>query len=126
MMRLFSPVTVQRTAVVDTELGGVTIKAGDRLAVSLACASRDPEAFAHPDQLDASRNPNPHLAFGFGIHRCAGAQLARRDIAIALERWFQRIPPFRLAPDSQITAAGGAVLCLDGVVLEWDRMQVPQ
>lgn len=126
MMRLFSPVTVQRTAVVDTELGGVTIKAGDRLAVSLACASRDPEAFAEPDQLDASRNPNPHLAFGFGIHRCAGAQLARRDIAIALERWFQRIPPFRLAPDSRITAAGGSVLCLDGVVLEWDRMQVHQ
>jgi len=124
MMRLFSPVTVQRTAVVDTELGGVKIKAGDRLAVSLACASRDPDAFPHPDQLDASRNPNPHLAFGFGIHRCVGAQLARRDILIALEKWFQRIPPFRLAPDSGITAAGGSVLCLEGVVLEWDAARV--
>jgi cytochrome P450 len=120
MMRLFSPVTVQRVVVSDTVVNGVAMKAGDRVAVSLACASRDSAEFVHPTELDATRNPNPHFGFGYGIHRCAGAQLARRDLVIALEEWFKRIPTFRLAPDSKITAAGGSVLCLDGVVLEWD------
>ena len=119
-MRLFSPVTPQRRALVDTELGGVCIKAGDILALSLAAASRDPAAFNRPDTFDASRNPNPHLAFGFGIHRCVGAQLARRDLAIAVEEWLARFPTFRLHPDVTVTANGGSVLSLANLHLTWN------
>jgi len=120
MLRLFSPVTVQRIALADTELNGVTIRKGDRLEISLACASRDGETFADPAAFDATRNPNPHFAFGYGIHRCAGAQLARRDLVIALEQWFKRVPQFRLAPETHIVASGGPVLALDGLWIEWD------
>lgn len=119
MMRLFSPVTPQRLVLHDTELEGVAMKAGDHVALSLACASRDAESFPDPDVLDATRNPNPHFGFGYGIHRCAGAQLARRDLVIALEQWFKRVPPFRLAPSSRISAVGGPVLALAGIDLEW-------
>jgi cytochrome P450 len=120
MMRLFSPVTPQRRAACDVELGGVQIRAGDPMALALTAASRDPALFPDPTTLDATRNPNPHFAFGSGIHRCAGAQLARRDLAIALEIWLERIRDFRLAPESEITAAGGAVQSLNGIVFEWD------
>lgn len=120
MMRLFSPVTPQRRAARDVELGGVLIRAGDPMALALTAGSRDAALFADPTTLDASRNPNPHFAFGAGIHRCAGAQLARRDLAIALEIWLDRIRNFRLAPEANITATGGAVQSLDGIVLEWD------
>ncbi len=120
MLRLASPVTLQRIAVQDTEIDGVTIKKGDILALGLAAASRDPNTFEDPDTFDETRNPNPHFAFGFGIHRCAGAQLARRDLIIALQQWFIRIPQFRLASDTTVTADGGSILSLDGVVVEWD------
>jgi cytochrome P450 len=121
MMRLFAPVTPQRRAMRDGNIGGVQIKQGDVLALCLTGASRDPSVFSEPDKLDPSRNPNPHFAFSTGIHRCAGAQLARRDLAIAVEIWLKRISPFRIAKDSAITASGGSVLVLDGIVLEWDR-----
>jgi cytochrome P450 len=119
MMRLFSPVTPQRIAVQDTELGGVQIKAGDLVTVSLAAASRDPEDIPDPARFDPQRNPNPHFGFGYGVHRCVGAQLARRDISIAIEEWLKRIPDFRIAPDAQIKAVGGSVLALDQLPLVW-------
>ncbi|KRB82983.1 hypothetical protein ASE00_13410 [Sphingomonas sp. Root710] len=119
MMRLFAPVTPQRIATRDTVLSGVAIRKGDCLALSLAAASRDPAEFPDAGSFHAERNPNPHFAFGYGPHRCIGAQLARRNIAIAVEEWLTRLPPFRLAPDQQIVATGGSVLSLDGLSLVW-------
>jgi len=119
MMRLFSPVTPQRVALEDIEIGGVAIKKGDLLALSLTAASRDPDLFSDPAILEPARNPNPHFAFGAGIHRCLGAQLARRDIAVAIELWLTELPPFRIAPDAQIQAAGGSVLSLNNLPLVW-------
>jgi Cytochrome P450 len=119
MMRLFSPVTPQRVATCDTVLAGVTIKKGDVLALSLTAASRDPAIFSDPMTLNAGRATNSHFGFGYGIHRCVGAHLARRDLVIALETWFARLPPFRLAADAKITASGGSVQTLDGLVLQW-------
>jgi cytochrome P450 len=119
MMRLVSPVTPQRVATQDTELAGVMIKAGDYLTLSLAAASRDPAKFPQPQVLDAQRNPNPHFAFGHGIHRCIGAQLARRDIAIAIEEWLARIPPFEIDPAVTVQAMGGSVLSLTSLHLRW-------
>lgn len=121
MMRLFTPVTPQRIATRDTDLGGVRIKKGEVLALALTAASRDPSMFSEPETFDPSRSPNSHFGFGFGIHRCIGAPLARRDLAIALQVWLSRLPPFRLAEGSNVTASGGSVQTLDGIILQWER-----
>jgi cytochrome P450 len=80
-----------------TEVHGVNIPAGDSVIVSLAAANRDPARFAEPDTLDLGRTPNPHLAFGHGIHFCPGAALARAEIQIAVRTLFRRLPQLRLA-----------------------------
>ncbi|MDQ7851247.1 MAG: cytochrome P450, partial [Armatimonadota bacterium] len=78
LLRYDGPVKATfRWARVDAELGGRTVRAGDRMLLVLASANRDPERFPHPDRVDITRNPNPHVAFGHGIHVCLGAPMAR-------------------------------------------------
>jgi cytochrome P450 len=78
MLRYWSPVIqFRRTAVADTELGGVPVRAGDKVVVYFSSANRDESVFADPDSFDIRRAPNPHLAFGHGPHFCIAAQLAR-------------------------------------------------
>jgi cytochrome P450 len=78
MLRWWTPVMhFRRTATVDTELGGVEIRAGQKVVVWFSAANRDPEVFADPDVLDVTRAPNDHLVFGHGPHFCLGAHLAR-------------------------------------------------
>ena len=126
MLRLYSPATVQRMAAVDTTIGDVAVKAGDLVTVSTTGASRDPREFREPDSLHPERNPNPHFAFGFGVHRCAGAQLARLDMAIAVEEWLRRIPTFRLEDGAQPRYIGGAIMALDEVPLVWSSEATPE
>jgi len=126
MLRLYSPATVQRIAAVDTTIGDVAVKAGDLVTVSTTGASRDPREFAEPDSLVPERNPNPHFAFGFGVHRCAGAQLARLDMAIAVEEWLRRIPPFRLEDGARPQYIGGAIMALDEVPLVWSDQRTAE
>jgi cytochrome P450 len=77
-LRWWTPVmTFRRTATADCRLGDVDIRAGQKVVVSFASANRDETVFADPDRLDIRRQPNPHLAFGYGPHFCLGAQLAR-------------------------------------------------
>ena len=66
----------RRTAAVDTELGGVKIRAGDKVVVWFPSANRDPAVFPDPDTFDPTRSPNEHLSFGHGLHFCLGAYLA--------------------------------------------------
>ncbi len=80
-----------RWAKVDCEIGGHQIKAGDRLLVSLAGASRDPQQFRDPDTLDVRRDPNLHVAFAHGIHICLGASLARMEVDEAFTGLIRRI-----------------------------------
>ena len=68
-----------------------------------------PAAFADPDRVVLDREFNRHLAFGSGIHRCAGSNLARMELRVALEEWLRRIPEFRLADGAEVTWAGGQV-----------------
>jgi cytochrome P450 len=100
LLRYDSPVQytgrIARSAV---ELCGTAIGPGDRVRIILGAANRDPEQFAEPDTLDLGRDPCPHLAFGFGVHYCLGAELARLEGAIAIPAFLRRYPDVRLAAD---------------------------
>ena len=86
-----------RFAAEDVELGGQLIRRGQAVNVVLAGADRDPAQFANPDQLDLTRENNRHLGFGFGVHYCVGAPLARMEGRIALDTLLRRLPNLRLA-----------------------------
>ena len=86
-----------RAAAEDMVIGGVQVKQGDRVMLLMASANHDPEQFADPDRLDIGRNPNPHLAFGRGIHFCLGAPLARLEVEIGLNEMIRRFPDIALA-----------------------------
>ncbi|WP_432094087.1 cytochrome P450 family protein [Streptomyces sp. bgisy100] len=87
----------------DADLHGTRIPAGDSVIVSLCAANRDPERFPDPDRLDFDRSPNPHLAFGHGIHFCPGAALARIELQVAIGTLVERLPGLRLAvPEDEL------------------------
>jgi cytochrome P450 len=86
-----------RRAVQDTEIGGVHIPAGGLITLCIGAANRDPAQFPNPDRLDLGREPNRHLAFGFGVHQCAGLNVARMEARIAVARFLARFPRYRLA-----------------------------
>lgn len=83
--------------------------AGDKVLMNFPAANRDPEAFEEPHRVILDRAHNRHVAFGSGIHRCAGSNLARMELRVALEEWLRRIPEFRLAGGEEVTWAGGQV-----------------
>lgn len=94
-LRYYSPVTATgRTATRDTELGGCPLRRGDPVMVSWFAANRDPEMFVDPDQVILDRSPNRHAAFGLGIHRCAGSNLARLEFREIVAAVLQRMPDY--------------------------------
>ena len=109
LLRAYSPVTMARVATADTEIAGCPVQEGDKVLLSFAAANRDPEAFDRADEVIIDRALNRHLAFGVGIHRCAGSNLARMEMRVAVETWLRRLPDFRLADDAVVTWAGGQV-----------------
>ena len=90
-----------RIATADVELAGVTIRAGEAVCAAETSANRDPEVFADPEMLDVTRESNPHLAFGHGIHRCLGAQLARIELQVVTAKLLARFPALRLVEAEQ-------------------------
>lgn len=95
-LRYCSPVQVLfRRAKHDTEIGGVKIGAGQDIAVSYAAANRDPRVFPEPDVFDIGRDTSEHVAFGYGLHHCLGAHLARREATAALSRLIPLLPEMR-------------------------------
>jgi cytochrome P450 len=109
LLRAYSPVTMAREVTVDTEVAGCPMRAGDKVLMSFPAANRDPEAFARADEVVLDREANRHVAFGSGIHRCAGSNLARMELRVALEAWLERIPSFHVLEDEPVTWAGGQV-----------------
>ena len=87
----------ERTATADTEIGGVTIKEGQKIAALLGSANRDEAHFENSDEMDITRDPNPHIGFGAGIHFCLGGPLARLEMGIALPRFVKAFPNLQLA-----------------------------
>jgi cytochrome P450 len=88
---------IGRTAMADTELGEVPIRAGDRVALYYTSANRDEDVFADPQHFDIRRSPNPHLGFGVGTHFCLGAMLARLEAKIFFEEMLRRFATIELA-----------------------------
>jgi cytochrome P450 len=95
-------VSVGRTAVRDAELGGRSIKKGDKVLIHWASANRDGDEFTEPDRFDLDRARNRHLSFGVGPHRCAGSNLARLNLRIALEELLGRLDDIRLQDGAEI------------------------
>jgi cytochrome P450 len=86
----------ERTATKDTEIGGVQILEGQKIAALLGSANRDERVFNDPNKLDLTRSPNPHIGFGAGIHFCIGAPLARLEMAISLPKLIERFSSLEL------------------------------
>jgi cytochrome P450 len=93
----------------DVELSNVTIPKGRYVLAVIASANRDPEAFSDPEALDLGRAENRHLGFGFGLHHCLGAPLARLETAIALPRLLERVGELELLSD-RVTYRDNVVL----------------
>ena len=97
-LRALSPVqAMARTLRLDTRIGDVDMRAGERVVLAFGAANRDPDVFECPYDVRIDRSPNPHVAFGIGAHRCLGSNLARREVNVALEEFIRRFPRFELA-----------------------------
>jgi cytochrome P450 len=109
MLRFYAPVTMARVADVDIEYEGVHINKGDKVLMNFPAACHDPEHFENPDEFIIDRAKNRHIAFGSGIHRCAGSNLARLEMTTAIRVWLERIPEFELSDREPMKWAGGQV-----------------
>ncbi len=97
-LRFDSPLQLfERTATTDTEINGVTIRSGQKIAALLGAANRDTDVFENADSMDLTRESNQHIAFGAGIHFCIGAPLARLEMNISLPALIERFPKLELA-----------------------------
>ncbi len=113
LLRFLSPgdIAVSRVALADIAIGGVVIREGEGMILLGGSANRDPAAFPDPDVLDLRRDTSGHVAFGHGVHRCLGAEIARAELTIVLETLFHRIPGIRLAkPWNELAYKDGALV----------------
>jgi cytochrome P450 len=94
---VFGSAINSRIATADVELGDVLVRAGDPVLCARSSANRDENVFSRADELDFTRDPNPHVAFGYGPHFCLGANLARLELQVALGTIFSRLPELRIA-----------------------------
>jgi cytochrome P450 len=108
-LRAYAPATVARRVVKETQIGGCPFREGEMAMLSFPAANRDPAVFPDADRILLDRTPNRHVAFGLGIHRCIGSNLARMEMTVALEEWLGRFPEFALAPGAAVTWSQGQV-----------------
>jgi len=109
LLRAFAPVTMARMVAQDVEVGGQCLKEGDWVLLPFPAANRDPQAFDRADEVLLDRAENRHAAFGLGIHRCLGSNLARMELRVALEAWLDRYADFELSDPAAVTWAAGQV-----------------
>ena len=108
-LRAYAPVTMARLVATDFDFHGRPMKEGDWLLLPFPAANRDPECFAEADKVHIDRVENRHAAFGLGIHRCIGSNLARMELRVALEEWMKRYPDFELVDPTKVTWSAGQV-----------------
>jgi cytochrome P450 len=109
LLRMYAPVTMARIVSQDAEIGGCPVKQGDSVLLPFPAANRDPEVFPDADKVIIDREENRHVAFGLGIHRCLGSNLARLELRVAVQVFIQRFPKFELADPSAVTWSLGQV-----------------
>lgn len=109
VLRFYSPVTMARYVTDDIEVGSCPMRKGDKVLMNFPGGNRDPKHFDEPDQFIIDRSRNRHFAFGSGVHRCLGSNLARMEIRVAMETFLARIPPFAVTDIASVTWSGGQV-----------------
>ena len=109
LLRAYAPVNVARRVTTETEMNSVRMCPGDHLMMTFPIACRDPQKFDRADEVILDRAENRHLAFGSGIHRCLGSNLARLEMEVALETWLRHIPEYSLAAGTDVTWSTGQI-----------------
>lgn len=118
-LRFYSPVTMARVVTEEVEVSGTTLCPGQRVLLPFGSANRDTEFMADAETFKIDREVNRHSAFGLGIHRCLGSNLARMEIKVALEEWFRRIPSFELHDPNSVWWSRGQVRGPRRIPLHW-------
>ena len=108
-LRAYVPVTMARLVAEDFDFHGCPMHEGDWLLLPFPAANRDPDAFPDADRVVIDRAENRHAAFGLGIHRCLGSNLARMELTVALEEWLAHYPDFELSDPEGVTWSAGQV-----------------
>lgn len=108
-LRAYSPVTMAREVMKETTVAGCPVKPGNMVLLSFPAANRDPAMFPDADKVIIDRKENRHAAFGLGIHRCVGSNLARMEMTVAIQEWLKRIPDFQLDPAGVVKWSEGTV-----------------
>ena len=102
LMRHDTPLQMfERWVLEDVEIAGATVPKGSELGLFFGSANHDPSVFERPDELDISREPNPHVSFGAGIHFCLGAPLARLELATSFSTLLRRLPNMELVAEPE-------------------------
>jgi cytochrome P450 len=109
LLRFYAPVTMARLVNKDMEYMGCPMKEYDWILLGFPAANRDPKVFEDADKFIIDRLENRHLAFGLGIHRCAGSNLARMELRVAIEEFIKRYPRFELMDPDAVTWAPGQI-----------------
>lgn len=120
LLRCYSIPNMSRSVVEDTVFHGVQLKKDEQILLPLILAGLDERACANAMDVDFHRKDSRHISFGAGAHACPGQHLARIELRIFVEEWLKRIPDFRLKPGAQPTTAGGIILAVRSLPLEWD------
>ena len=108
-LRFYAPVTMARIVAEETDVGGQHLGRRDWVLLPFPAANRDPDAFEDAGEFVIDRARNRHVAFGLGIHRCLGSNLARMELTVAIDEWMQRIPDFELADPAAVVWSTGQV-----------------
>jgi hypothetical protein len=109
VLRYYAPVTMARKVIADTEVAGCPVHTGDQMLLTFPAANHDPAAFEAPEEFRIDRAHNRHVAFGLGIHRCIGSNLARLELTVALQEWLRAFPHYSLDTTKRTTWANGQV-----------------
>jgi len=109
LLRAYSPVTMARVVEEEIEIGDRRLWPGERVLLPFPAGNRDPAKFDDAAAVTIDRQHNRHFAFGIGIHRCLGSNLARLELRMAIEEWLSRFPDFRLGDGATVQWTGGQV-----------------
>jgi cytochrome P450 len=120
LLRRYGVTTPPRRLTRDTVYQGVEMRKEDKVELWVIAGNLDPEAFSDPEEVKVPRSERTHLTFGFGLHRCIGAHLARLELHVLYDVWLKRFPSVRLDPEGSVTYDPGHVLRITQLPLIWD------